>query len=89
MWAMSPDGQQWHRLTDFKSGAKGTSDGYTGPAFTPDGRQAIWSQAADGNVFRYRPFGRWEMILADFEERDGRPHSNRRWPRRGRWPRSC
>jgi Tol biopolymer transport system component len=27
----------------------------------------------DGNVFRYWPFGRWELTLADFEERDGIP----------------
>lgn len=73
MYAASPDGKQWHRLTDFKSGVKGTADGFTGPAFTPDGKQAVWSQIIDGNIFVYSPFGRWELILADFEERDGVP----------------
>lgn len=73
MYAISPDGLQWHRLTDFKSGTRGVPDGFTGPAFTPDGQRAIWSQAVDGNVFRYRPFGRWELILADFDERNGMP----------------
>lgn len=73
MYAVSPDGLRWHRLTDFKSGAKGVPDGFTGPAFTPDGRRAVWSQIADGNVLRYRPFGRWELIRADFEDTDGVP----------------
>lgn len=73
MWAVSPDGQRWHRLTDFKSGVRGTADGFTGPAMTRDGRKAVWSQIVDGNVFVYRPFGRWELILADFEENNGVP----------------
>jgi hypothetical protein len=73
MYAVTPDGQRWVRLTDFKSGAKGTSDGYTGPSFTSDGRKVVWSQAADGNVFKYWPFGRWELIIADVNERDGMP----------------
>jgi Tol biopolymer transport system component len=73
MYAISPDGFKWHRLTDFKSNVKGTADGYTGPAFTPDGKRAVWSQVVDGNIFRYHPFGRWELILADFEEKNGIP----------------
>ena len=73
MWAVSPDGERWHRLTDFKSGVKGKADGFTGPAMTPDGSEAVWSQIVDGNVFAYRSFGRWELILADYQEKDGVP----------------
>ncbi len=73
MYAVSPDGLQWFRLTDFKSGTKGVADGFTGPAFTPDGHKAVWSQIVDGNVFKFWPFGRWELVLADFQEVDGRP----------------
>jgi Tol biopolymer transport system component len=73
MYAVSADGKRWHRLTDFKSNVAGVPDGYTGPVFTPDGRRAVWSQVIDGNIFRYWPFGRWELILADFEVRDGIP----------------
>ena len=73
MYMVSPDGERWHRLSDFKSGVKGTADGFSGVTFTPDGRQAVWSQPMDGNVFRYWPFGRWELTLANFEERDGVP----------------
>jgi Tol biopolymer transport system component len=72
MFAVSPDGSTWHQLTDF-TGAKGTPDGYTGPAFTPDGKTAVWSQIMDGNIFTYYPFGRWELTRADFEEKDGVP----------------
>jgi Tol biopolymer transport system component len=71
MWAVTPDGKKWVRLTDFKSGVKGTADGYTGPAFSPDGKKAVWSQIVDGNVFQYWPFGRWELILADVTEKNG------------------
>ena len=73
MYAVSPDGAQWHRLSDFKSNVKGIADGFSGVAFTPDGKQAVWSQPMDGNILRYWPFGRWELILADFEERGGVP----------------
>ncbi len=73
MWAVSADGTKWHRLTDFASGVAGTPDGFTGPAFTPNGEQAVWSQIVDGNIFRYWPFGRWELILADFEVKHGIP----------------
>jgi Tol biopolymer transport system component len=73
MWAMSTDGSRWYRLTDFKSNVKGTADGYTGPAFSNDGKHVVWSQIADGNIFRYTPFGRWELMRADFEERNGVP----------------
>jgi Tol biopolymer transport system component len=73
MYLVSPDGTQWHQLSDFKSNVKGTPDGFSGVAFTPDGRQAVWSQAVDGNILRYWPFGRWELILADFEENGGIP----------------
>jgi Tol biopolymer transport system component len=77
MYAVSPDGGRWHRLSDFKSGVPGTPDGFTGPAFTPDGRQAVWSQIVDGNILRYRPFGRWELVLADFQEQNGVPGYSR------------
>jgi hypothetical protein len=73
MYLVSPDGASWHRLSDFQSNVKGVADGFTGVAFTRDGRQAVWSQAVDGNIFRYWPFGRWELTLADFEETDGVP----------------
>ena len=73
MYAISPDGKDWHRLTNFKSGVKGTPDGFTGPAFTPDGKKAVWSQTVDGNVLQYYPFGRWELIVADFEVTAGIP----------------
>jgi Tol biopolymer transport system component len=73
MYAVSPDGKRWHRLTDFKSGVPGTADGYTGPALTPDGKKAVWSQVVDGNILAYWPFGKWELILADCDESTGVP----------------
>jgi len=72
MWAVSSDGARWVRLTDFGSTPAGTPDGFTGPAVTDDGRKVAWSQIVDGNVFKYT-FGRWELMLADFEETLGTP----------------
>lgn len=78
MYAISTDGRKWFRQTDFESGKKGIADGYTGPAISPDGKRAVWSQIVDGNVLEYG-FGRWELMMADFEERDGVPMlTNRR-----------
>ncbi len=65
MYAVTPDGMRWRQLTDFRSGGQGFADGFTGPAFTSDGRTAVWSQAVDGNIFSYWPFGRWEVTVAD------------------------
>jgi hypothetical protein len=65
MYAVTPDGTRWRQLTDFRSGVQGFADGFTGPAFTSDGRTAVWSQIADGNILNYYPFGRWELIVAD------------------------
>ncbi|HEY2017343.1 MAG TPA: hypothetical protein VGH38_27750 [Bryobacteraceae bacterium] len=73
MWAVSVDGRRWQQLTDFQSNKAGIADGYTGPAFTPDGRKAVWSQAMDGNVFVYFPFGRWELTEADVVIANGTP----------------
>jgi Tol biopolymer transport system component len=73
MYAVSPDGKRWHKLTDFKSGKPGVPDGFTGPAITNDGTKAVWSQIVDGNVLAYWPFGKWELILADYDESNGIP----------------
>ncbi len=65
MYAITPDGEKWRRLTDFASGDSRIGDGYTGPAFTADGTMAVWSQAMDGNIVAYYPFGRWQLTMAD------------------------
>lgn len=70
MYAMRPDGREWHKLQDFGPTVK--ADGFTGPAFTPDGKRAVWAQIVDGNVFKYS-FGKWELIMADFDDSDGVP----------------
>ncbi len=72
MYAVTLDGKRWHRLTDFRSNVPGVADGFTGPAFTKDGKTAVWSQIMDGNVFVYT-FGRWELTQADVVVRNGVP----------------
>lgn len=78
MWAVTLDGKQWTRLTDFKSNVPGVADGYTGPAFTPDGKKAVWSQIMSGNILTYWPFGKWELTQADFVDNNGIPELRNR-----------
>ncbi|MEO8592226.1 MAG: hypothetical protein ABI759_02795 [Candidatus Solibacter sp.] len=73
MYLMSPDGKKWNRLTDFQSGKTGIADGFTGTAFTPDGKKAVWSQIIDGNILAYYPFGRWQLMVADLTVQGGVP----------------
>lgn len=70
IWATAPDGSSWHKIQDF--GPANPANGFTGVAFTPDGRQGVWAQIVDGNVFKYS-FGRWELILAEWQEVNGVP----------------
>ena len=55
MWVVTPEGDRWLQLTDFKSNTSGVADGYTGPAISPDGKKLVWSQIMDGNIFAYWP----------------------------------
>ena len=65
-----PDGSEWHQLSDF---GHQRGDGFTGVAFTPDGKQAVWAQIVSGNLFN-SIFGTWELILADLaQDSDGAP----------------
>jgi Tol biopolymer transport system component len=70
MYATTPDGATWVKLQDFGSSNK--ADGFTGVAFTPDGRKGVWAQIVDGNIFAYT-FGKWQLIVGDFQEVNGVP----------------
>ena len=63
IYATRPDGSEWHQLSNF--GQPGGPNGFTGVAFTPDGKRAVWAQIVDGNILKYL-FGKWQLILADF-----------------------
>jgi hypothetical protein len=64
MWITTPAGDRWFQMTDF--GALGsTSSGYTGVAWTPDGKRGAWAELV-GNVDANDPFGVWRLYLADF-----------------------
>jgi Tol biopolymer transport system component len=73
IYAVTPDGKRWSRLSDFKSGQYNYPDGFTGVAMTRDGKKGVYSQIVDGNIFAYYPFGRWEVIEVDITEKDGMP----------------
>lgn len=74
MYAVSPNGVKWVKMTSFASNTPGVGDGFTGPAMTPDGKHGVWSQAMGGNIFQYYPFGQWQLTMGDWiEGTDGIP----------------
>ena len=65
IWITSPSGDRWYQMTDFNK-SNGPSDGFTGTAFTPDGRKAVWAEMVDGNTF-LNAAGVWKLYMADFD----------------------
>jgi hypothetical protein len=65
IYAMSPDGRRGFNLYKTKSG-------FTGVAFTPDGRHGVWAEAVSGLTSK-AAFGKWTLRLADFVEKRGVP----------------
>lgn len=59
IWAVKPDGTQWSLLAT-------TVRGMTGPAFTPDGKKCVWSEALDSAKMTKDKFGRWRLMLSEF-----------------------
>jgi hypothetical protein len=64
MYATTPDGTCWYKLLE--------CDGYTGPAFTPDGKKAVWAQIV-GPVSKRDHVGKWALKIADFVDSGGYP----------------
>jgi Tol biopolymer transport system component len=59
VWATTGDGSNWYQLAI-------TEHGVTGPAFTPDGKKAVWAEALNsGNIF-VDVFGVWKLRLSNF-----------------------
>jgi Tol biopolymer transport system component len=65
-----PDGSEWYQLSNF--GNEQPADGFTGVAFTPDGTKAVWAQILNNTIPQYL-FGRWQLMMADFQEANGVP----------------
>lgn len=62
IYAMSPDGKQWYKLTNYSSTKE---DGAMHINISPDGQKIAWSrmgQKANSNA----PFGSWKLMIADF-----------------------
>jgi len=66
MYATTPGGSRWYKLAP-------TKGGFTGVAFTPDGKLGMWADFVDGNVLAYPAFGRWRLMLGEFVESNGVP----------------
>ena len=63
IYATTPDGSGWYKLVN-------TTGGYTGVAFTPDGKLGAWADAVDSPI-KYPCFGLWKLMLGEFVEKNG------------------
>lgn len=59
IWAVRPDGTEWFILAPLEKGM-------TGPAFTPDGSQAVYADALKDSDLTKDVFGKWRLQLVDF-----------------------
>ncbi len=64
IYAITSDGTRCFKLATPKGG-------FTGVAFTPDGKRGVWAEAL--GMAPKAIFGKWQLKLADFEEQDGQP----------------
>jgi hypothetical protein len=64
MWVTDRTGSRWYRLSDFSSSAQ--ANGFTGTAFTPGGKTAVWTELQNGSNMATDPFGVWKLYAADF-----------------------
>jgi Tol biopolymer transport system component len=82
LWALSPDGRRWHRLTRYAPAAlrarfPEAPVGALIPRFSNNGRQLVWAEMI-GYDERH-PFGIWRLVTADFvADRRGPRLANRR-----------
>lgn len=69
LYAVTPDGAHWVRLTDTTAGK---IDGAFSAAFSPDGKQLMWSRIVQRGGSSH-PWGVWQLLLADFQLVGGTP----------------
>ncbi|MFN0062047.1 MAG: TolB family protein [Myxococcaceae bacterium] len=64
MWATTPAGDRWYRLTDL--GPNKAGSGYIGPSISPDGATLVWTelQNTGWDALKY-PGGVWKLWRAD------------------------
>jgi Tol biopolymer transport system component len=74
LWAVTPDGKQWTRLTDFAGTwpAPATALGVMAPHFSPDGTRLIYSKLVTAAGLA-NPLGTYKLMLADFSINNGVP----------------
>lgn len=65
IWAVTPDGKKWYELDS-------TIHGFTGVAFTPDGKKGAWAQMLDTSETN-ESFGVWWLELSTYDTTGG-PH---------------
>jgi Tol biopolymer transport system component len=76
VYATNVDGSRWFQLQNFDAAHSNgyQTGGFTGVAFSPDGRTAVWARlVGNGTKDRPAPFGIWRLIKADFVDAGQRP----------------
>ena len=66
IWAVTPDGSRWYNLST-------TQNGFTGPAFTPDGTTAVWAEGLNNSNLAIDIFGKWRLQRSNFIVNNGIP----------------
>jgi Tol biopolymer transport system component len=68
LYATTPDGRVWYKLTD--TGL--TTDGAAFPHLSADGTKLVWSRLM-APASATAPFGEWRLLTADFVVQNGAP----------------
>lgn len=66
IWAVKPDGSAWYNIAPLEKGM-------TGPAFTPDGKTAVYADASSDSDLSVDVFGKWSLQKVNFEINNGIP----------------
>jgi Tol biopolymer transport system component len=69
LYALTPDGSRWYKLTD--TGSPQT-DGVMMPFFSADGKKLLWSRIV-APASKQAPWGVWRLMVADFVVTTGGP----------------
>ncbi len=74
LWAMSSDGKQFWKLTDYKTDYVNPK-GAIHPQFSRDGKRLFWAgPTGNYHIKKGYEWGEWALFVAEFSLEGGRPH---------------
>jgi Tol biopolymer transport system component len=70
LYALSPDGSRWYKLTNVNTNA---TDGMMMPYFSADGKHLVWSKITENAGTDSNPWGTYRLMMGDFVLTNGVP----------------